>query len=125
MLITAIIAYNTWINRKIIVDKLAVFWTEKMIVANKSLIASLKANPWMLAISALTVVIGLLVDLQRKQNQITQSMRSLESINKKTTEEYDKQAAKVELLTMIINDNNVSLQKRLEKLAARKEIVPR
>ena len=62
MLITAIIAYNTWINRKIIVDKLAVFWTEKMIVANKSLIASLKANPWMLAISDEAVINGLLVE---------------------------------------------------------------
>ena len=51
-------------------------------------------------------------------------MRKLKSINKKTNEEYDKQAAKVELLTMIINDNNVSLQKRLEKLAELKEIVP-
>ena len=124
LLVAGIIAYNLWINRKIILDKLSVFWTEKLVVANKSLMASLKANPWMLAISALTVVIGLLVDYQRNQNKITQSMRSMSSINKKTADEYDKQAAKIDSLTSMINNNTLSLDERRKKIDELKSIVP-
>ena len=124
LLVTGIIAYNLWINRKIILDKLSVFWTEKLVVANKSLNAALKANPWMLAITILTVVIGLLVDYQRKLNKTTQTMRSLESINKKTADEYGEQASKIDALTLNINNNNLSLERRRTMLDQLKAIVP-
>lgn len=124
MLTTAIILYTVWVNKKIILDKLQVLWNEKVLVSIKSVNAALKANPWLAVASAVLVVIGALVDYQRNQNKITQSMRSLESINKKTSDEYDGQAAKIERLTQMINNNNLSLAIRREKLEELKSIVP-
>lgn len=124
MLTTAIILYTVWVNKKIILDKLQVLWNEKVLVSIKSVNAALKANPWLAVASAVLVVIGALVDYQRNQNKITQSMRSLESINKKTSDEYDGQAAKIEHLTQMINNNNLSLAIRREKLEELKSIVP-
>lgn len=124
MLTTAIILYTVWVNKKIILDKMQVLWNEKVLVSIKSVNTALKANPWLAVASAILVVVGALVDYQRNQNKITQSMRSLESINKKTSDEYDGQAAKIDRLTQMINNNNLSLAVRREKLDELKSIVP-
>lgn len=124
MLTTAIILYTVWVNKKIILDKMQVLWNEKVLVSIKSVNTALKANPWLAVASAVLVVVGALVDYQRNQNKITQSMRSLESINKKTSDEYDGQAAKIDRLTQMINNNNLSLAVRREKLDELKSIVP-
>lgn len=124
MLTTAIILYTVWVNKKIILDKMQVLWNEKVLVSIKSVNTALKANPWLAVASAVLVVVGALVDYQRNQNKITQSMRSLESINKKTSDEYDGQAAKIDCLTQMINNNNLSLATRREKLEELKSIVP-
>lgn len=124
MLTTAIILYTVWVNKKIILDKMQVLWNEKVLVSIKSVNTALKANPWLAVASAILVVVGALVDYQRNQNKITQSMRSLESINKKTSDEYDGQAAKIDRLTQMINNNNLSLATRREKLEELKSIVP-
>ncbi len=124
MLTTAIILYTFWVNKKIILDKLQVLWNERVLVSIKSVNAALKANPWLAVASAVLVVVGALVDYQRNQNKVTLSMRSLESINKKTSEEYTGQAAKIDRLTQMINNNNLSLATRREKLDELKSIVP-
>ncbi|WP_195663970.1 phage tail tape measure protein [Bacteroides congonensis] len=124
MLTAAIVLYTFWVNKKIILDKLQILWNEKVLVSIRSVNTALKANPWLAVASAVLVVVGALVDYQRNQNKITQSMRSLESINKKTSDEYDGQAAKIERLTQMINNNNLSLAIRREKLDELKSIVP-
>lgn len=124
MLTAAIVLYTFWVNKKIILDKLQILWNEKVLVSIRSVNTALKANPWLAVASAVLVVVGALVDYQRNQNKITQSMRSLESINKKTSDEYDGQAAKIDRLTQMINNNNLSLAIRREKLDELKSIVP-
>lgn len=124
MLTAAIVLYTFWVNKKIILDKLQILWNEKVLVSIRSVNTALKANPWLAVASAVLVVVGALVDYQRNQNKITQSMRSLESINKKTSDEYDGQAAKIDRLTQMINNNNLSLATRREKLDELKSIVP-
>lgn len=124
ILTTAIILYTVWVNKKIILDKLQVLWNEKVLVSIKSINTALKTTPWLAIASAVLIVIGALVDYQRNQNKITQSMLSLESINKKTSDEYEEQAAKIDRLTQMINNNNLSLAIRREKLDELKSIIP-
>ena len=124
MLTTAITLYTFWVNKKIILDKLQVLWNERVLVSIKSANAALKANPWLAVASAVLVMVGALVDYQRNQNKVTQSMCSLESINKKTSEEYESQVEKIGVLTQMINNNNLSLAIRREKLNELKSIVP-
>ena len=124
MLTTAIALYWVWINKKIILDKLQVLWNTKVFTSTKAVSAALKANPWLAVASAILLVVGALVDYQRNQNKITQSMRSFESINKKVADEYGGQAANIDRLTQMINNNNLSLAIRREKLEELKKIIP-
>lgn len=124
MLTTAIALHLVWVNKKIILDKLQVLWNTKVLASTKAVSAALKANPWLAVASAILLVVGALVDYQRNQNKITQSMRSFESINKKVADEYDGQAANIDRLTQMINNNNLSLAIRREKLEELKAIIP-
>lgn len=124
MLTTAIALHLIWVNKKIILDKLQVLWNTKVLASTKAVSAALKANPWLAVASAILLVMGALVDYQRNQNKITQSMRSFESINKKVADEYDGQAANIDRLTQMINNNNLSLAIRREKLEELKAIIP-
>ena len=124
MLTTAIALHLVWVNKKIILDKLQVLWNTKVLASTKAVSAALKTNPWLAVASAILLVVGALVDYQRNQNKITQSMRSFESINKKVADEYDGQAANIDRLTQMINNNNLSLAIRREKLEELKEIIP-
>ena len=125
MLTTTIVLYTVWVNKKIILDKLQVLWNDKVLVSIKAVNSALRANPWMAVASAVLVVIGALIDYQRKQDKITQSMRSIDSVNKKTADEFDNQTSKIDRLTKMINNNNLSLNTRREKLEELKEIIPR
>ena len=124
MLTTAIALHLVWINKKIILDKLQVLWNTKVLASTKAVSAALKANPWLAVASAILLAVGALVDYQRNQNKITQSMRSFESINKKVADEYDGQATNIDRLTQMINNNNLSLDIRREKLEELKAIIP-
>lgn len=124
MLTTAIALHLVWVNKKIILDKLQVLWNTKVLASTKAVSAALKTNLWLAVASAILLVVGALVDYQRNQNKITQSMRSFESINKKVADEYDGQAANIDRLTQMINNNNLSLAIRREKLEELKEIIP-
>lgn len=124
MLTTAIALHLVWVNKKNILDKLQVLWNTKVLASTKAVSAALKANPWLAVASAILLVVGALVDYQRNQNKITQSMRSFESINKKVADEYDGQAANIDRLTQMINNNNLSLAIRREKLEELKAIIP-
>lgn len=124
MLTAAIALHLVWVNKKIILDKLQVLWNTKVLASTKAVSTALKANPWLAVASAILLVVGALADYQRNQNKITQSIRSFESINKKTADEYDGQAANIDRLTQMINNNNLSLATRREKLEELKEIIP-
>lgn len=124
LLTTSVVLYTTWVNRKNIADKMQLFWNQKLLVSFRALNTTMKANPYVLLATGVITAVGVLADLKRKQDAVTQSMRSMDSINKKSTEDFDKQASRVELLTKIVHNNNMSLNTRRERLEELKSIVP-
>ena len=124
LLTTSVVLYTTWVNRKNIADKMQLFWNQKLLVSFRALNTTMKANPYVLLATGAITAVGVLADLKRKQDAVTQSMRSMESVNKKSTEDFDKQASRVELLTKIVHNNNMSLNTRRERLEELKSIVP-
>lgn len=124
LLTTSVVLYTTWVNRKNIADKMQLFWNQKLLVSFRALNTTMKANPYVLLAAGVITAVGVLADLKRKQDAVTQSMRSMDSINKKSTEDFDKQASRVELLTKIVHNNNMSLNTRRERLEELKSIVP-
>ena len=124
LLTTSVVLYTTWVNRKNIADKMQLFWNQKLLVSFRALNTTMRANPYVFLAAGVITAVGVLADLKRKQDAVTQSMRSMDSINKKSAEDFDKQASRVELLTKIVHNNNMSLNTRRERLEELKSIVP-
>lgn len=121
---TAVGLYTVAVNRSVIADKDKVLWTGRIMKGMKSLFALLRANPWGIAIAAVGILTGLFIDLKRKQDSVTESMRSMERINKTATEDYDRQASRVEQLTAILHNERIAQEQRIKALNELKNIIP-
>jgi len=124
LLTVAIVTYNGWVNRQIILSKLQVFWNQKVTTSFKALTLAIKANPWALIISAATVAIGVLIDYRREQDKVTAKMKAEANIRKKAEEQYESEADRIKTLREQIENNNLSLEHRRRKLEELKSIVP-
>ena len=116
--------YTVAVNRSIIADKLKVLWTGRVTTSIKGLTKALKSNPWGIAITILSTVVGGLIDLKRKNDEVTESVKSLERVNRNAAEEYDRQAERVEVLTAVIHNESMALSARKEALEDLKAIIP-
>ena len=121
---TAVGLYTAAVNASVIADKAKVLWTGRVVSGMKSLFTLLRANPWGIAATAVGVLTGLFIDLKRKQDSVTESMRSMERINKTATEDYDRQASRVEHLTAILHNERIAQEQRIKALNELKSIIP-
>jgi len=121
---TAVGLYTAAVNASVIADKAKVLWTGRIVTGMKSLFTLLRANPWGIAAAAVGVLTGLFIDLKRKQDSVTESMRSMERINKTATEDYDRQASRVEQLTAILHNERIAQEQRIKALNELKNIIP-
>ena len=120
----AIGVYTVAVNRSIIADKMKVLWTGRISTAMKGVTKVLKSNPWGIAITVLSTVVGGLIDLKRKHDAVTESMQSLERVNKNASDEYERQAERVEVLTAVVHNDNLALNARKKALEDLKGIIP-
>ena len=121
---TAVGLYTAAVNVSVISDKAKVLWTGRIVTGMKSLFTLLRANPWGISAAAVGVLVGLFIDLKRKQDSVTESMRSMERINKTATEDYDRQASRVEHLTAILHNERIAQEQRIKALNELKSIIP-
>lgn len=124
LLSAAIGIYIAWVNRKIIADKLAVFWTETLQASMVKLKTAIASNPWGLLLVALTAVVGVLIDYNRRQKEALENISAVEKANEKANKQYAEEASKVDYLNKIVHDNNEKLSRRKEALNELKKIVP-
>lgn len=94
--------------------------TQAQILFNQAV----KANPYVLAFSALTTVITALAMFCDKSNEAEESVSRLENANKKASEEFDKEAAKIKSLQDVVANANVAYDERKKALDKLREIVP-
>ena len=104
--------------------KLQVFWNEKLIVSFKALATAIKANPWGVAIAAITTLMGLLVDAAAKHDEEVQKMDAVSRAHKRASEQYEEESSKVQALIEMVNNSNNSYDLRKAKLDELKSIVP-
>lgn len=125
LLATASIAgYTIAVKASVIADKAKVLWTGKIVAGLKTLYATAKANPWAMIIAAGMGLIGYLVDLKKKQDSVTESMKSLSRVGNNSQKQYDEQASRVKLLTALIHNENLANKQRQEALNELKELIP-
>ncbi|MBR4041010.1 MAG: phage tail tape measure protein [Bacteroidaceae bacterium] len=124
----AIAFYTAWVYKSVIADKLQVLWKTKVVTAfnattaaAKKLWASLAANPWIaLAAGIAAAGVAIYKFVQRSQ----EAKKIVGDVNEAATKSYAAEEAKIRELTAIIEDNNISLQLRKEKLEELQSIVP-
>lgn len=94
--------------------------TQAQILFNQAV----KANPYVLAFSALTTLISALVMFSDKGEDAEKVTTSLANATKKADEEFDKEASHVKSLADIVQNSNVHYLKRKQCLEELQRIIP-
>lgn len=108
----------------IMYSKLQVLWNEKIVVSLKKIYVAAKTNPWGVLVLFASTYIGLLMDLKRRQDSITESQRVMTRLSKESADRYDKEASRIKVLTNMVHDNYLSYNDRIKALNELKKIVP-
>ena len=74
---TAVGLYTAAVNASVIADKAKALWTGRIVTGMKSLFTLLRANPWGIAAAAVGVLVGALIDWNRNQIAVSDSMKKM------------------------------------------------
>ena len=69
--------YTAAVNRSIIIDKLKALWTGRITTALKTMATVLKSNPWGIAIAAVSALVGWLIEWNRNQITVSDSLKRM------------------------------------------------
>lgn len=119
-----IVGYTAVVNTSILADKAKVLWTDKVAASFTKLWSVLKNNPWGLLLTAGAFLAGLAIDLKRRNDAVTESMRSQKKVSEAVTEQIDREAASVHSLYNNIHNENLSNEVRLKYLNQLKTLIP-
>lgn len=121
---SAITIYTIATNAQIIVDKIKVFWNDKLIASFKKLWATISANPWAAVAVAAGLVVGIIIDLIRNNKALTESERALQNIRSKASSQYAEESSKIQMLNNIVHDNKIKVDERRKALQELQKIIP-
>lgn len=81
-------------------------------------------SPWGLVLAAVTAVTAALVIFRKRVGEVDAAQATLNRINKKASEEYDDQSARIKALNDIVHNNKVGIDERRKALDELKSIIP-
>ena len=93
-------------------------------IAFKAFTIAARANPFGIILTVVAALTFGLVQLRRKQEEVSASQAALNRINKKASEEYDEQSARIKALNDIVHNNKVGIDERRKALDELKSIIP-
>lgn len=83
------------------------------------------AGGWVgVALTAIAGVVFALVTMNKKLTEAQRNTKVINDLNKKASEEYDREAAKIDMLVARIHNNNLSLSERRKAINELNQIVP-
>ena len=112
LLVAMIVTYNTWMNRKILLDKLSVLWNDKLKVAIMGVANAMKANPWMALVSVLVVATGAVIDYQRELSKVVKTQTLLNDLNEKAKTSVQDEVDELDRLLKVAKDEKRSKEER-------------
>ena len=118
---TATYAYAAIVNVLRLRFDLAAKALRGMVVASN--VAKL-FSPWGAVLAVVTAITVALVAFRKRVNEVTATQEAMNRIQKKTSEEYDTQAAHIQVLNGIVHNNKVALNERRKALEELKSIIP-
>ena len=81
-------------------------------------------NPWVLGVAVLGVAAVKLYEYRKELGKTAERVTALQEVEKKTTEEFEKQRSKIEMLYSVLKGDNVALGERKKALKELREITP-
>ena len=124
MLTAAVILYTTWVNRKVIADKLDVLWNGKVVTSIKAVNAALKANPWLAIASVIVVAVGALIDYNREMTSAVRKQNMLNSINSEASAQASVDIDRMKRLFDIARDETETKERRISAIKQLNELSP-
>ena len=121
---TALAAYSVTVNATALYTKAYITITKAATVATNLFNKAIKLNPWGLVVAGLTSALSYFAIFRRETDKMTVSVNSLNNINQKTNDEYNRQAARIEQLTDAIKNNNLTNKQRKQSIEELKKIIP-
>ena len=128
---SAVLLYTGYIKAKnfitakeITLEKAKLFLQEKSLALLKKLKAAMMSNPWGIAIVAITAVIGLLIDYNRRMDKLSEGEKALAKIREDANKKVAEEEAKLKALIKTAEDENASLENRKKAIDALNSIIP-
>lgn len=121
---TAIGIYTVAVNASVIVDKLKVFWNEKVIASFKNMWKTIVANPYAALAAAIGVVIGVMIDLYRHTNRQTEAEKALNDVRAKAKVRVAEEKQQVDLLMAAAKNMNLTYSEQKAAVDKLNKIIP-
>lgn len=121
---SAIGIYTVAVNASVIVDKLKVFWNEKVIASFKNLWKTIVANPYAALAAAIGVVIGVMIDLYRHTNRQTEAEKALNDVRAKAKVRVAEEKQQVDLLMAAAKNMNLTYSEQKAAVDKLNKIIP-
>jgi len=115
-LAAAILIYTTNVKASIVVDKLKLFWNDKLIGSFKKLFALIKSNPWGFLIAGLAAVANIVVNIVKSSGNAVDTLESLEKAQRRAADATEYDARRMNTLLEIIGDTNTEEASRREAM---------
>lgn len=81
-------------------------------------------SPWGAVLAVVTAVTAALVIFRKRVGEVDAAQAALNRINKKASEDYDDQSARIKALNDIVHNNKVGIDERCKALDELKSIIP-
>lgn len=128
ILIVSLAAEITILNARrlygISLAKAETLWNGRVASSIKAIGTAIRANPWGIAITALTAFIALLTEAVDRTKKNAAEMTALGRAHKRAAADFDTERGKIDLLNKMVHNNKISYEQRKEALDKLKEIVP-
>ena len=128
---SAVLAYTAYVKAKNLVTEHSITLRKaKIVLLRKSRLAWVQlkkvmaSNIWGIAIVAITAVIGLLVDYNRRLNKVSAGERALGKIREEANKKAAEEEARLKALIKTAEDENASLESRKKAIDALNQIIP-
>ena len=113
-----------WKEKDVIISKLQVFWTEKVVLTTKKLWALLFNHPFAALAVGVAVVIGYLIDLARRTDGVSLAMERMNKNRENAKRKAAEEKQSLELLIAASKNEKLSLDDRLKAIDKLKGVIP-
>ncbi len=121
---TAIGIYTVAVKASVIADQLKAFWNNVLIASFKKLWAVIAANPWGAIAAAIGVVIGVVIDLTRRTDALSEAQKTLNEIQSEAKKKAAEQEQEIKTLMAAAKNMNLTYDEQKTAVDKLNKLIP-